>query len=607
MDEILSSTGTYKVNSKINGVPLDELSFVVKGDKIQPFFELSVADDPDVTALMVYLKDRKGVIASYKVIYTLSEKEQNSDNDIFETTTQNEPAVENVEEKQNDINEYNENKTESDLPELKTDENTEDAAPPDFDEELNAEELKAAYFNDSENSVLITDNEKNDEAAGKETETSDANLVLDLFLKDPLAELGLEIGDEYIIPVQTLDKNLPYFPVPLDLPIGRYTLVYSVLSGGDVIHRSEKPVFYIADAGFSFDGIQVSLPSVSLNPQFIPAGTVVMLETKLDFDSRMEPYIVWYRGKKIISEGSFSDGENTLLWKMPAQNGFLSLRAEVFPFADRQDLTGYKKGVSLLVSSKSEDAKILPEEDESLLYKYLFEGDLTDFTIKTAAERTLKPFEKNSVKWISYDNIYGLATGSGNTFSLPGISFTFDENGNAETAWRIVSRFKPLNEGGVLSVQFASNDVKLNLTNKESNIVLTLVSPESTVSKKYALPGTGFFISMETNFSVSSDKLTASLNFIDSLGNKNETYSDVSIEAEIKSPYKIILGANEINEENNEKPEPANTQSGKATVIWDELMLFNISAKLPEDASSANEVQEREETETEDVSDPLIS
>ncbi len=590
---MLSSAGTYKVNSRINGAPLDELSFIVYSDKIQPFFELSVADDPDVTALMVYLKNAKGGIASYKVIYTLSENEQNSDDDIFGAADQNEPAVKEEEKKQDG---KNENETENNLPELKIDENQE------LKTDENNEELKTADYNDSENSVLITDNEKNDEAAGKETETPDAALVL----KDPLAELGLKIGDEYIIPVQSLDKDLPYFPVPWDLPIGRYTLVYSVLSGSDVLHRSEKPVFYIADAGFSFGGIQVSLPSVSLNPQFIPAGTVVMLETKLDFDSRMEPYIVWYSGKKIIREGSFSAGENTLLWKMPAQNGFISLSAEVFPFAGQQDLTGYKKGVSLLVSSKPEDARILPEEDQNLLHKYFFEGDLTDSAAKTAEERTLKPLEKNNAKWISYDGVYGLATGGGNIFSLPGISFTFDESGNAETAWRIVSRFKPLNEGGVLSVQFAS-DVKLNLTNKESNLVLTLVSSESAVSKKYALSGTGSFINMEINFSVSADKLTASLNFIDSLSNKNETYADVSIETEIKSPYKIILGANEINEENNEKPEPANTQSGKATVIWDELMLFNISAKLPEDASSANEVQEREETEIEDVSDSLIS
>jgi len=47
-------------------------------------------------------------------------------------------------------------------------------------------------------------------------------------------------GDELIIPVLSLDKELPPFPIPQDLPAGRYTIVLQVMSGKDILQKTEK-------------------------------------------------------------------------------------------------------------------------------------------------------------------------------------------------------------------------------------------------------------------------------------------------------------------------------------------------------------------------------
>ena len=74
MDELLPSAGIYKVNALVNGQSIDDYSIVSSGDEIKPRFEEPVSNDPDVTALMVYLKNSKGDIIGGKFIYTLEEE-----------------------------------------------------------------------------------------------------------------------------------------------------------------------------------------------------------------------------------------------------------------------------------------------------------------------------------------------------------------------------------------------------------------------------------------------------------------------------------------------------------------------------------------------------
>jgi hypothetical protein len=495
MDTILPFSGQYKVNALVNGLSLDELSFVGLEDNIQPCFEEPVSHDPDVTGLMVFLKDSKGEFAGWKVTYTLSAEggaAQESGKDGQKKTLNENPGEEN----------------------LKSDENLSE------DVKTDVHVSASSYRN----------------------------------------------GGELVIPVKSLDGNLPFFPVPSDLPMGVYTLVSQVLSGQAVLHRTEKTFFFLADAGYSFESIQVHQPFLSASPQLIFRGSVIMLEAKLDFDSRLDPYIIWYNGKKIVGEGYFSRGAGNLLWKAPEQSGFFSLRAEMFPIADR-GLAGYQKEISLLVSSKKPDTYTFSEDDPNLLHWYLFEGDLNDSKMKTSQEFTLKPEGNISPKWMPSDGIYGLTAGPNDVYSLPKVSLSNSSTGY----WRIFSRFKPIGSGSVFSVQFGhSFDVVMNLSIEGENLVLKLASSNETVSVVSSLSGLDSIVAADIKFSVTPGRLSAKLNIADGSDLSAEA---VSIEAAVDKEFGMMLGYR-----GNEPGAAA--QKSSFTALWNELALFYIPQEI---------------------------
>lgn len=520
MDNILPSAGTYKVNARVNGVSLDEFSFISAGDEVLPYFEYSVADDPDVTGLMVYLKSAKGDIAGYKVIYGLDTVNVQPGDELDkepEEGLENEP--EKVPEK-------------DDTPAAQAPVN-EEGEIPDENEEIPA--LVEEYIN----------------------------------------------GEEYFIRVENLDKILPFLPIPSNLPIGRYTLVCQVLGEDTILHRTEKSVYYLADANFTFDSIQVYLPFITENPQLVPKETVIMLETVLNFDSRLDPYVIWYNGKKVVGEGRYSTGEGTLLWKTPDQSGFFSLRAEVYPLVSQQDLLGYQKGISLLVSAKSVETNYLAEDASNLLNWYLFEGNLNDSKTSASEDRALKLTGRKSPLWMPFNGTYGIAAGPNDVYTLPKII----SSGDAANSWQILSRFKPLSDGKILSVQFGSSvsetglDVLLNLSKEKGNLVLSLASPMENFSKTYALPDTDSFIASAITFSMAPDRLSVNLEIIDGKNIKKAISGSIILEAELDHEFIITIGG-----------KTAQTTTAALTALWEELAVFSvINEKQPE---KANEVEE---------------
>jgi len=455
MDNLLPSTGTYKVNVNINGAALDELSFFESDDKIQPYFEEPVSNDPDVTALVVFLRDARGNTVGRRVAYTLERI----------------------------VNE-------------KTDE---------------------------------SDDEKN---------------------------------DNLIVAVKSLDGDMPVFPLPDDLPIGRYTLVSYVMSGKDTLQRIEKSVYNMGRTDFSYNGIQLYMPGITESPHVIPKGMVVMLETELDFDSRLNPYVIWYNGRRKIGEGYFSDGAGKLLWKAPEQSGFYSLRAEVFPVEHFDGLSGYRKEISLLVSSKTIDVNLVSQNIAQLSHWYTFEGNLNDSKLISSMERAIKPDAKNT-QWAGVNGTYGLITGPKDVFSLPRISVS---NNGTET-WQVLFRFKPLDDGVILSVQFDNpRDIIMNLKVENHNLVLELVSSRETVSQILALPEQDDFIKAGIVFSVLPKMLAANINIVGDYINKSEFDEEwARVDAEIKGGFQITLGQKS---EDDGEPEAVNT------AIWDEFALY---------------------------------
>ncbi len=194
------------------------------------------------------------------------------------------------------------------------------------------------------------------------------------------------------------------------------------MNGKDILQKTEKNIYYLGKTVFSYEGINVYLPGAADASHLIPKESVVMLEVNLDFDYRLNPYIVWYDGKNKISEGRFFDGADILFWKAPEQNGFFSLCAEVFPVENSNELTGYKKEISLLVSSNIKNIHLVSSDIKQLTHWYKMEGNLNDSKNAADDESSLKPDSKNKPKWMGLDGTYGLATGYNSILKLPKVS-----------------------------------------------------------------------------------------------------------------------------------------------------------------------------------------
>jgi hypothetical protein len=546
LDSLLPSTGTYKISAKINDAPFNDFSIVTSNDKIRPFFEESVSEDPDITELVVFLKDSKGLTTGYRATYSLTYSDK--DNNIG-----NGQGLQPGQNKSNDTE--------------KTDKDKEDKGEP-------AEKTAV------EEKIDIPENTK--------------------YVKN---------GNEIIFPVKSLDNALPFLPLPSDLPIGKYTLVFQVMSKNTVLYNFEIPLFYLDGARLSFEDVQVYLPGIAENSQSIQNGNVVLLDIKLDFDSRLDPYVVWYNGKKTIDEGKYSSGAGSLLWKAPDQNGFVSLSAEVFPSFEKAGLAGYQRGISLLVSSKEVDMHLLSKDTPNLVRWYTFEGDLTDSLAKDSKERAIEPAGNNRLKWMPSNGTYGLASGGDNEYSLPSFPLLINE----KETWQIVSRFKLLSEGEIYSVQFGSVfDVTMTLSVNKTNIVLTLASPSKTYSETLKLPEEkDSFVTVSVKFFVQSGRLYAKQVLeksglaMDSL--KDPPVNPISLEADIDKEFKIILGqqSNPADDAQAAAKQVA-VQKQAFTAIWDELAILRLSAVEGESAQKdAKETLAEETPETINPPPPL--
>jgi len=519
MDSILTSTDAYTINAQIDGVPLEECSYVKSTDQIKLDFEESVSDDPDVTTLVVFLKKSLGEVSGWKVIYTLDQSAGQK------------------------------------------------------------EETRSVQKNKKQKEEKISEDETENEAPPVEEK------------KEPVLKRN---GEELFFHVKNLDAELPPFPIPENLSPGKYTMVLQVMSGKDILQKTEKSIYYLGKTVFSYEGINVYLPGAVDTSHHIPKESVVMLEVNLNFDNQLNPYIIWYDGKNKISEGKFSDGADILFWKAPEQNGLFSLCAEVFPAEKNHELAGYKKEISLLVSSNVENINLVSADNDQLMHWYTMEGNLND-SINAADEGSaLKPNPKSKPKWMGLDGTYGLATGYNSTLKLPKVSVL---NKDTET-WQALIRFKPLSGGVVCSVQFGSSDVSMFLSIEEKNLVLTLASPQKTVSQTVSLPAAEMdessenqetgndisFLTVGINFSINSSALSAQINIFGDLNPVELAVKPIKLETKIKNEFNITLGFNDDSSlarlkkaddesESSAKQKKANA-SPEYNALWDEFALY---------------------------------
>ncbi|MDR2729784.1 MAG: hypothetical protein LBB81_02670 [Treponema sp.] len=476
MDTLMPSTGNYKINLEVSGTPLDDCTFIKSGDMIQPGFDNHVSDDPDITSLVIFMKNSEGrEIGGSKVMYKL---EYASDN--FDKTG-------------------------------------------------------------------------NDEFASDDINAGSNNY--------------LTIGDTLVIPVISMDK-LPPYPMLKYLSTGWYTMVYQVMSDNDNLYRNDQNFFYLADKYFLFRDVNVYLPGILTGTQYIPKDTAIMLEAKIEFDAAFDPYIIWYNGKKVIGEGKYSENGGKLLWVTPNQSSFLLLRTEVFPITNRQGLAGYSKQISLPVSSRSADFTLLSKNTANIMYLYLFEGGLSESLSPSSAGRELIPSGK--IQWIPANGCYGLASGPGNSYSLPNIPLSGDGNKTGE----FLFNFKPLSGGVMFTAQFdQSSNVYMKLSHEENMLVLTLESPEKTVSQYKEISSGDIFISAKIKFVIYDDRLEAKLILYEDFNIDEINIQPILIDARLNGDIKTSLGSQNIN--TVIKP----VQQSLYTALWNEFAFITDLSK----------------------------
>jgi hypothetical protein len=279
MDSLMPSAVTYKVNALVNGVSIEKYSLISSEDTIQPCFEESVSNDPDITALMVYLRNSDGKTTGEVFIYTL-EKGEKPDKES--------PDLEEQEKEQYDSPDEASIKNENEV--SAENENTSEVS---FENE-NKDEVLAMSENEDE--VLVeNENEITIEGEGSNTILNNGASTVTEKKAPSQQTYYYKDGNDIIIPVQDFDTlpSLPLSKMSKAVPIGRYTLVFQVMSEKTSLYKTEKIFYYLGEADFSLKGINVYLPGIAEDAQLVPLNTVIMLEAKLNFDARLKPYFIW--------------------------------------------------------------------------------------------------------------------------------------------------------------------------------------------------------------------------------------------------------------------------------------------------------------------------
>ncbi|MDR0602629.1 MAG: hypothetical protein LBG42_09645, partial [Treponema sp.] len=237
-----------------------------------------------------------------------------------------------------------------------------------------------------------------------------------------------------------------------------------------------------------------------------------LLETGVNASKDLDPYIVWYNGRRRLSEGRISEGAGCILWKAGDQTGFNTIRAEIFPFVPDSELRGYSREISLMISAKAEDGSAFREEEKPLVHWYQFGGNLHDALSPTTTEKALVPKAGLAPKWLPAEGIYGLSVGPGDAYLLEDLALSA---GMERAAGRLLIRFRPVAEGTILNAAFtlehSSETPEIILFCDREN--LHFLVRTSLAAKTFSAPLSqrGGFISAVIDFTVDSGNFGAGL------------------------------------------------------------------------------------------------
>jgi hypothetical protein len=473
---VLPASETYKVdivlNSRSRSIEQNftENPVIRQGDEISPYLLNFSADDPDVRGLTVFLKTPSGTILDGKAHYILSES-----------------AI-----RRNQVDGELDLDPDETLPETET-------------------------SNDGVDTEIQTQPETAPESTPESTPTHTPEPM-----PIPVVEAwGRPRGvKEQSFTVERLDRYLPSFMLDTELAIGQYFLVFQVVGARAVLYQQEKLFYFLGDADFDFNDIQRYLPGVASITHLAPPGIAIMFEAQLNFDERLDPYIVWYNSKSRIGEGRVADGLNRLIWTVPQQTGFQTIRAEAFPFEPAQKISGEIKELSLAVSSKSENRGYFIEDARPFVCWYQFQNNLLD-AIQPKSARNYLVVDGDASRlprWLPVADIYGLVLGPRDRYLLPlslPLSTEEEEEQEKQGVGELLLHIKPLRDGAIFKAEFntKSDTVELNCSFIAGKPVLLLSAGELTLESS-PLAGDSSahdLLTLSIKFSLSKNIFTASL------------------------------------------------------------------------------------------------
>jgi hypothetical protein len=593
--------GTYQVKALVNDNLLESCSIIRQGDKIIPYFAVSVEDDPDLMGLLVYLQNPKGDIVGERVLYTI-----NPAGEAFQPETQQEDksskgkGSEDSGDNDSAASEASENKTAG---------QTEDGLPKHVTEKQTSVDTKSAV---------------------KKYDT--------------------------VIRIKSFEHEMPAFPLPKNMETGPYSLVFKALGISNTLSLTEVDIFYLGSAEFGLKNISVYLPWLS-DTQFIPPGAAVMLEADLDFDSSLNPYVVWYNGRNIIGEGLISEGAGSILWKAPEQPGFYSLRIEVLPYLLKRNLTGIFREITLAVSSKvsqtgyffgngpdypakrslaagtayAEQVQLtagltsnadkpatvsIPEHPE-LLRWYRFDGSLNEASL--IPERMFEPAGKKASRWAAVGQSYGLSAGPDDIYLLRPIRFF--RRGQDQGGGIFLFHIRPVAEGTILSAFFplltsASDGVWMDMAMRENTVTLRLKTKETSVeipvnSGYYGEQG---FIPSVVEFYIRPNRFEAKLSLVEDISMQSTT-GGIRLPGALTGEGRIRLGVDKTAPDSavetksalesdvktvsvpatgNNPIETGQPATAAVTTVWDEFAVLYLSTPILSDEIFIEETIKRE-------------
>jgi hypothetical protein len=303
-----------------------------------------------------------------------------------------------------------------------------------------------------------------------------------------------EAGENPIL-VPRLSGDLPAFDLPADLAVGRYVLVMRVLGADGVLFEKRRSIYYLADAELSLTGI-VSYPpgaGTSSTAPLFPTKAKLLLRAEIEADDRLDPYVAWYFGTKLIGMGRLADGANQILWETPLREGFQTLRVEVYPEPPLDPKAPDLVGASADITIATAETALLPglpgtSSDYVRLYRFL--GDLTDSADASDPGRAFVRTTGAEPIWVPIDDSYGLSVGTSEQYRLD-LPLAPVRAGGVDVC-RILTRVTVSGKGVIWRASFSSTggaeSLQMELASVTGGLELRLLSEQKEKSVFVSIP-----------------------------------------------------------------------------------------------------------------------